>query len=213
MIDFLAPILTLLGFCLIPWLAGGSPMVFEGFGLAVVVAVVVSIARGMTVTDAFEAFVSGVKGVTVGAIVLGLAVTLGLVSDELGTSRFVIDLVADSMRAVPFVLPAMLTAVCMLIAFSIGSSWGTYAVVFPVALPLALALSDNPTYFLLCFGAVMGGATFGDQCSPISDTTILTSLACGADLMDHVNTQLPLAVVAAALASFVYLLVSYLVLL
>lgn len=213
MIDFLAPILTLLGFCLIPWLAGGSPMVFEGFGLAVVVAVAVSIARGMSITVAFEAFVSGVKGVTVGAIVLGLAVTLGLVSDELGTSIFVIDLVADSMRAVPFLLPAMLTAVCMLIAFSIGSSWGTYAVVFPVALPLALALSSDPTYFLLCFGAVMGGATFGDQCSPISDTTILTSLACGADLMDHVNTQLPLAVIAATLSSFTYLLVSYMVLL
>ena len=101
----------------------------------------------------------------------------------------------------------------MLIAFSIGSSWGTYAVVFPVALPLALALSDNPTFFLLCFGAVMGGATFGDQCSPISDTTILTSLACGADLMDHVNTQLPLAMIAAGLASSVYLVISYLILL
>lgn len=212
MIDFLAPILTLLGFCLVPWLVGGSPMVFEGFGLAVVVAVVVSVLRGMSVTTAFEAFVSGVKGVTVGAIVLGLAVTLGLVSDELGTSVFVIDLVADWMRAVPFVLPAMLTAVCMLIAFSIGSSWGTYAVVFPVALPLALAVSADPTFFLLCFGAVMGGATFGDQCSPISDTTILASLACGADLMDHVNTQLPLALFAAILASVAYLLIGYLIL-
>lgn len=213
MIDFLAPILTLLGFCLVPWLAGGSPMVFEGFGLAVVVAVTVSIGRGMTVTTAFEAFVSGVKGVTVGAIVLGLAVTLGLVSDQLGTAAFVIDLVADWMRSVPFILPAMLTLVCMAIAFSIGSSWGTYAVVFPVALPLALALSDNPTFFLLCFGAVMGGATFGDQCSPISDTTILTSLACGADLMDHVNTQLPLAVIAATIASAAYLVIAFIVLL
>ena len=107
----------------------------------------------------------------------------------------------------------MFHLLCMLIAFSIGSSWGTYAVVFPVALPLALAVSADPTFFLLCFGAVMGGATFGDQCSPISDTTILASLACGADLMDHVYTQLPLALIAATLASVAYLLVSYFILL
>ena len=212
MLDFAAPIGTLLGFCLLPWLAGGSPMVFEGFGMAVVVALLVSIVKGMSLADAFEALVSGVKGVTVGAIVLGLAVTLALVSEELGTSGFVIDLVAEPMRALPFVLPALLTLICMIIAFSIGSSWGTYAVVFPVALPLALAVSPDPTFFLLCFGAVLGGATFGDQCSPISDTTILSALACGADLMDHVNTQLPLAMIAAGIASVLYLIVSYAVL-
>ena len=102
--------------------------------------------------------------------------------------------------------------IIMIIAFSIGSSWGTYAVVFPVALPLALALSADPTYFLLCFGAIVGGATFGDQCSPISDTTILSSLACGSDLMDHVNTQLPLAMIAAGLAVLLYLGFGYLLL-
>ena len=79
--------------------------------------------------------------------------------------------------------------------------------VFPVALPLALALSSDPTYLSLTFGAILGGAVFGDQCSPISDTTILSSLACGADLMDHVSTQLPLALMAAGLASLGYLLV------
>jgi len=212
-VDFAGPIGTLLAFCLIPWLAGGTPMVFEGFGLAVVVALLISIGKGMSVTTAFEAFVSGVKGVTVGAIVLGLAVTLGLVSDQLGTSAFVIDLVGDWMRSVPFILPALLTLICMLIAFSIGSSWGTYAVVYPVALPLALAVSPDPTFFLLCFGAVLGGATFGDQCSPISDTTILSALACGADLMDHVTTQLPLAAIAAGLACIAYTIIGFLVLL
>lgn len=213
MLDFAAPIGTLLGFCLLPLTVGRSPMVFEGFGAAVIVSLTLSIAKGMPIGMAFDAMVSGVKGVTVGAIVLGLAVTLGLVSDQLGTSAFVIDTVAESMRAAPFVLPALLTLICMIIAFSIGSSWGTYAVVFPVALPLAVALSADPTYLLLCFGAVLGGATFGDQCSPISDTTILSSLACGSDLMDHVNTQLPLAAIAGALAALLYLLVGYVVLL
>jgi Na+/H+ antiporter NhaC len=89
----------------------------------------------------------------------------------------------------------------MAVAFSIGSSWGTYAVVFPIAMPLAYAVNPDPTYVSLCFGAVLGGAVFGDQCSPISDTTILSALACGGDLMDHVTTQIPLALAAAALAA------------
>ena len=64
-------------------------------------------------------------------------------------------------------------------------------------MPLAYAVNPDPYYVTLCFGAVLGGAVFGDQCSPISDTTILSSLACGGDVMDHVTTQLPLALVAA----------------
>ena len=81
-----------------------------------------------------------------------------------------------------------------------------------MALPLALALSAEPTFLLLCFGAILGGAVFGDQCSPISDTTILSSLACGSDLMDHVNTQLPLAITAASIAAVLYLIISLIVL-
>ena len=78
------------------------------------------------------------------------------------------------------------------------------AVVFPIALPLAFAVSAEPTYVLMCFAAIMGGAVFGDQCSPISDTTILASLACGADLMDHVVSQLPLALGAAGISIALY---------
>jgi hypothetical protein len=82
----------------------------------------------------------------------------------------------------------------MIIAFSTGTSWGTYAVVFPVAIPLAWAVLPDPFFLTLCFSAVIGGSVFGDQCSPISDTTILSSLATGCDLMDHVYTQFPLAI-------------------
>jgi Na+/H+ antiporter NhaC len=209
MIDFLAPIGVLLGFCIVPWVLGDSPMVFEGFGLAVVAALLVSTIKGMRVVDAFDAVISGIKGVTVGAIVLGLAVTLATASKELGTSQFVIAAAAPALESMPFVLPALLLFICMGVAFSIGSSWGTYAVVFPVALPLAYALSADPTYISLTFGAILGGAVFGDQCSPISDTTILSSLACGSDLMDHVTTQLPLALFAAVLAALGYLIIGY----
>lgn len=211
-IDFLLPILVLLGFCIVPWAAGGGPMVFEGFGAAVVVAFICSIVRGMEISDAFDAMIQGIKGVTIGALVLGLAVTLATVSSKLGTANFVIESTSGLLMNWPYILPSLLLLICMFVAFSIGSSWGTYAVMFPVALPLALVLSQDPTFLLLCFGAIMGGAVFGDQCSPISDTTILSSLACGTDLMDHVNTQLPLAMIAAGLSAVLYLIVSLIVL-
>jgi Na+/H+ antiporter NhaC len=98
---------------------------------------------------------------------------------------------------VPAALPAILMLLCIVIAFSTGTSWGTYAVVFPVAIPLVWAVLPDPFFLTICFGAVVGGAVFGDQCSPISDTTILSSLATGCDLMDHVYTQAPLAILAA----------------
>ena len=92
---------------------------------------------------------------------------------------------------------------CMGIAFATGTSWGTYAVVFPLALPLAWAVLPDPFFVKLCFGAVLGGAVFGDQCSPISDTTILSSMFTGCDLMDHVKSQIPLALAAATLGAVV----------
>ena len=210
--DFLAPILTLLGFCVVPILLGDGPLVFEGFGMAVVVAFCLSVAKGMKVNIAFEAMVSGIKGVTIGALVLGLAVTLAKVSELLGTANFVIDQSSGLLGELPIILPSLLLVVCMIVAFSIGSSWGTYAVVFPIAMPLAILISNDPTFISLCFAAIMGGAVFGDQCSPISDTTILSSLACGADVMDHVKTQLPFSLFAAAVSAILYLIIASLVL-
>uniref|UniRef100_UPI003F88365B Na+/H+ antiporter NhaC family protein n=1 Tax=Fodinibius sp. SL11 TaxID=3425690 RepID=UPI003F88365B len=77
-------------------------------------------------------------------------------------------------------------------------------VVFPVAMPLAWTILPDPFFITLCFGAVVGGSVFGDQCSPISDTTILSSLATGSDLMDHVKTQIPLALMAAGIGAVLY---------
>ncbi|HSJ65370.1 MAG TPA: Na+/H+ antiporter NhaC family protein [Gemmatimonadaceae bacterium] len=194
-IDFALPILTLLGVAIVPYFLTGSVRIGEAFGLALLTAFALALLKGMSLRQAIDGFVDGCKGVTVGAIILGLAVTLGLVSRELGTAGFIVEAVSGGVPQV--LLPAIFLAVCMAVAFSIGSSWGTYAVVFPLAMPLAYAVNPDPGYVTICFGAVLGGAVFGDQCSPISDTTILSSLACGADVMDHVTTQLPLALAAA----------------
>lgn len=211
LLDFLAPISVLLGLCIVPWVLGGSPMVFEGFGLAVITALVLSIAKGMPVGVAFDAIVTGIKGVTLGAIILGLAITLAAVSKQLGASAYVIEVAVPLLETAPFILPSLLLAICMLISFSIGSSFGTYAVVFPIALPLAVVLDAHTMFVVLTFAAILGGSVFGDQCSPISDTTILSSLACGSDLMAHVNTQFPLALVAAGISGVLYLILSFLI--
>lgn len=210
LLDFLVPISVLLGFSIVPWILGGQPMVFEAFGLSVLSSMVLSVIRGMSITNVFDGVLNGIKGVTLGAVLLGLAVTLGNISDQLGAANYVVGQTSALLAYVPFILPGLLMVLCMLISFSIGSSWGTYAVVYPIALPLAYAVSPDPFFFTLNFAAVMGGAVFGDQCSPYSDTTVLSAMACGADLMDHVLTQLPLALLAAGLSVVLYTGISFL---
>ena len=211
LIDFFGPIGTLLGVAIIPYVTTYFIMgqkedpllpIAEAFLLAVLVAATIALTKGMTLQKVIDGFVDGCKGVTIGAIVLALAVTLKSVVDDLGTAAYIVQTLGDVIA--PIALPAILLLMCMLIAFSVGTSWGTYAVVFPVAMPLAWNVAADPFFLTLCFGAVTGGAVFGDQCSPISDTTILSSLATGTDLMDHVYTQIPLALGAAGLAAIVY---------
>jgi Na+/H+ antiporter NhaC len=197
--DFLVPMGLLIAVAIIPFFIINEVWIAEAFGLAVLAAILLALVKGMTLGEAMDGFIDGCKGVTIGAVILGLAFTLGQVSGALGTASYIVETTTGFLPAA--FLPAILMLICMVVAFSIGSSWGTYAVVFPLAMPLAWAVNPDPVYIQICFGAVLGGAVFGDQCSPISDTTILSALACGGDLMDHVTTQLPLALAAAALAA------------
>jgi Na+/H+ antiporter NhaC len=218
LIDFLGPMGTLLGIAILPYvytffiLGSESPtmLIGEAFLLAVLVGAAIALIKGMNLATVIGAIIDGCKGVTIGAIILALAVTLKSVAESVGTAAYVIEV--SSGLLTPAIVPALFLGLCMLIAFSTGTSWGTYAVVFPVALPLAYSISQEPFFLMLCFGAVTGGSVFGDQCSPISDTTILSSLATGSDLMDHVYTQIPLALTAAGLGALLYTLLAILVL-
>lgn len=213
LVDFFGPIGTLLGVAIIPYVAtyyimGNTEdptlLIAEAFVLAVLSGMFIALAKGMDLRTVMDGFVDGCKGVTIGAIILALAVTLKGVAESVGTAEYVVDIVGGSI-APPF-LPALLMLLCMIIAFAAGTSWGTYAVVFPVAMPLAWAILPDEFFITLCFAAVVGGSVFGDQCSPISDTTILSSLATGCDLMDHVYTQIPLALTAAGIGMGLYTL-------
>jgi Na+/H+ antiporter NhaC len=211
MVDFLVPLAVLIAVAssgVVPGLLAGDLSairvpIAEAFTLAVAAAFILALIRGMGLRDAIDGIVNGIKGVTIGALVLGLAVTLGYVSRSVGAAAWLVDTTAGALPGA--LLPAALFVLCLAVAFSIGSSFSTFAVVYPIALPLAWALQPDPTYLSLCFGAVLGGAVFGDQCSPISDTTILSALATGGDLMDHTVTQLPLALAGATAATGLYL--------
>ncbi len=197
--DFFVPIGVLMGLGVVPTVLWDMNLIDEAFVGCALSAMVIAMVRGLPLGEVMDGFISGCRSMTIGAIILGLAVTLALVTKELDTAQYLVGLMDGAVPAVA--LPALLTALCMGIAFACGSSWGTYAVVFPVAMPLAWALHSDPTYLSICFGAVLGGAVFGDQCSPISDTTILSSMFTGCDLMDHVMTQLPLAMLAATIGA------------
>jgi Na+/H+ antiporter NhaC len=195
--DFLIPLAVLLGINVLPVALGWGGRVSEAFIAALLTAMGIAALRGMSLKHVVGGFVDGCSRMTIGAIVLGLAVTIGSVAKELQTADYIVGVVAGGLPMI--MLPALLTLLCMGIAFATGTSWGTYAVVMPLALPLAWTIAPDPTFLKICFGAVIGGAAFGDQCSPISDTTILSSMFTGCDLMDHVRTQLPLAFASASL--------------
>jgi Na+/H+ antiporter NhaC len=142
----------------------------------------------------------GAGGLLPVAIILLLALALGDVTDGLGTGEFMSRVVSDNVPR--FWLPALVFLVSGFTAFAIGSSWGTFAIMIPVAIPIALTLGIDPALLL---GAVLSGAVFGDHASPISDTTVVASMAAATDHIDHVRTQLPYALLAAGVALVGYL--------
>ncbi len=219
-IDFFAPLFVLIGIAVgtfvLGFVRGTSPVpqVRWAFGAALILAIAMALARGMRLKDVIDGVTDGLKGVVLGSVILMLAITIGAISKDAGGGIYLVELLGD--RVPYWALPVMLQLLTMIIAFSTGTSWGTYAVAFPLAMPLSWAVAqaaglDHPRFFMtLCFAAVMDGSVYGDQCSPISDTTVLSSMCCGCDLMDHVRTQLPQASVAALMAAICWTAVTVL---
>ncbi len=214
-IDFFLPLFVLIGIAIGTFVISGTPKVRWAFGVALLLAMAQALIRGMRLKDLMEGISDGFKGVVLGSVILLLAVTIGDVSKDAGGGKFLVDLIGGH---IPYwALPVMLQLMTTIIAFSTGTSWGTYAVSFPLAMPLAYAVAvDNqmahPQFFMaVCFAAVMNGSVYGDQCSPISDTTVLSSMCTGCDLMDHVRTQLPQASIAALLAAVCWTAVTLIV--
>ena len=107
-----------------------------------------------------------------------------------------------------FTVPAIVFIAGAFVSFTTGTSWGTFALLVPIAIPIALNLGLPPSLML---AAVLGGGVFGDHCSPVSDTTAVSSLAAGCDILDHVRTQLPYALVCGVITVVAYLVMGYMV--
>ncbi len=176
-----------------------SVVLFQAALLASVVAVVMGVAqRAFTVSEAIDTWVQGMKSLVITGVILLLAWSLSGVIKELETASFLVSALSDSVPA--FLLPSIIFVLGSIISFATGTSYGTMGILMPLTIPLAAAVSPSPEYVIINIGAVLTGAIFGDHCSPISDTTILSSMGAGSDHLDHVKTQLPYAIGVAAVA-------------
>jgi Na+/H+ antiporter NhaC len=181
----------------------GSVSVLWSVCFAIFVAWTMTLLKGdSSVGELMQIFMKGAGDLLPIAIILLLALTLGDVANALGTGVYVANLVSGNIS--PIFLAPLVFLVSAFIAFSVGSSWGTFAIMIPIAVPIAMTLGI-PVPLML--GAAISGAIFGDHASPISDTTVLASMASASDHIDHVRTQLPYALIAAAIAALGFLLV------
>jgi Na+/H+ antiporter NhaC len=146
---------------------------------------------------------SGMGGMIPVVTLLLLAFALGSVVRELGTGAYVAEIIGGAAGAKVAVAGSFVLASFM--AFATGTSWGTFALMVPIAVPLAAAQGGSLPLYL---AAVLGGGVFGDHCSPISDTTIISSMASASDHMDHVRTQIPYALLGGVVTVVIYLIVS-----
>jgi tetracycline resistance efflux pump len=143
----------------------------------------------------------GVGGLIPLALLMMLAFAIGKVCRDLGTGIYVAEVTRSWLS--PTLVPFIVFLVAGFIAFSTGTSWGTFAIMIPIGIQMA-QIMDASIY--LTIGAALGGGVFGDHSSPISDTTIISSMASACDHIDHVKTQLPYALLAGAIAAFLYLI-------
>ncbi|MEC5423011.1 Na+/H+ antiporter NhaC family protein [Virgibacillus sp. C22-A2] len=170
---------------------GGKSILIAAF-----VAGIVGLGMGMqqklfSFKEAMSIYVSGFRSMMLVYIILTLAWSIGSVTSELGTAAFIVELAQQN--ASPAIIPVLLFIIGGIVAFTTGTSYGTFAIMIPIAMPIAAAMDIN---MYLAIAAVLSGGIFGDHCSPISDTTILSSAGASSDLIDHVNTQIPYAMTA-----------------
>lgn len=158
----------------------------------------------MDLRDGVSAFVQGMKSMMMAVVILILAWSLGVVLEELHTADFLVTLLSSHLDY--HFLPAIVFVLSAVIAFSTGSSWGTIGIMYPLVIPIAIGIMqgvpDFKLFLVLSISSVLAGGVFGDHCSPISDTTIMSSMASSCDHIDHVKTQIPYSLTVALVALF-----------
>ncbi|MBM6859604.1 Na+/H+ antiporter NhaC family protein [Clostridium saudiense] len=178
--------------------ADASVALFQSALFASVVTIIMAVAKKIfTLSEAIETWVDGMKGLIITGVILILAWSLGSVIKELGTAYYLVEVLKGAIPA--FLLPSLIFVLGAVISFSTGTAYGTMSILMPLAIPLAHSLNPEMSFIVVCTSAVLTGAIFGDHCSPISDTTILSSMGAGCNHINHVNTQIWYSLFVAAI--------------
>ena len=183
----------------------GISLVTGGVASIIVLTLCLLMRRHISVGDYMKAYGSGVKMMSGAILILFFAWTINGVVSDMQTGKYLSSLVAGNIS--PAFLPAILFVLASAMAFSTGTSWGTFGIMLPIG--AAMAMHSDPSLIIPCLSAVMAGAVCGDHCSPVSDTTILSSTGAQCNHMDHVLSQLPYALLVAAASVIGYLVVGF----
>lgn len=181
--------------------SGSTSVLWAVLSALAVLWIEVLYSRRARLEELMSSFLQGAGAFLPVSIILLFALALGDVANLLQTGSYVAQIAGETVPQI--VMLPLLFLISSFIAFSIGSSWGTFAIMIPLSMEIALSLSLSPSLFL---AAVLSGSVFGDHASPISDTTVVSSMAAATDHIDHVRTQLPYALVSAGVATVCFFL-------
>ncbi|UXP31601.1 sodium:solute symporter [Reichenbachiella agarivorans] len=185
----------------------GSTAVMYSVTLAILTSMLLYKSQNiMGFKEMIDLSIKGMSGMVSLALLMVFAFTIGALCKELGTGFYVAHITEAWLS--PKLVPAIVFVTSCFIAFSTGTSWGTFAIMISIAVPMAQSMDSNIS---MAIAAAIGGGVFGDHCSPISDTTIISSMASASDHIDHVNTQLPYAALAGGVTFIMYLVLGWLV--
>ena len=195
---------------IITYIVKGGVKILECFIVAVFYqAIALSFRKIFTdIKDLINTAIKGMKSVMSATIILALAYCINTITKSMGASDFILDATKGWMTPTLFI--AMTFVVGAIISFFTGTSWGTYAICIPLAIPMAYSFTGGELGVLVyaAVGAVVSGGLFGDHCSPVSDTTVLSSLGAACDHIDHVKTQVPFAITAGIISIVLWVLVA-----
>ena len=224
-LDLLIPIISLIICCMVGMLYTGG--FFSGedfvtafsqsdaslgltmgsfFGLLITIGLY-QVRRVLKFSECMACIPEGFKSMVPAIMILSFAWTLKAMTDSLGADVYVATVVASSARSFLNFLPAIIFVVGCFLAFATGTSWGTFGILIPIV--VAVFENSNPDLMIISISACMAGAVCGDHCSPISDTTIMASAGAQCEHVNHVTTQLPYAVTAAAVSFVSYIIAGF----
>ena len=207
-LNFFTPVFIVIAVNLGTFFATGQARVLDSFMLAtIVLGITMFLQRVDNLSGLAKSMQAGIKGVMPAVLILAFAFALNSLSQEMGTAKYVVEV--SKSWFIPGLLPVLVLLLSAFISFATGTAWGTYAIMIPIAVPLAFEFAQGQVtpLVLSTIAAAAGGGVFGDHCSPLSDTTVLSSLGSACDHMDHVKTQMPYALAVAFVAAAIYIII------